>query len=392
MMKYPIVHNKLLRLYLYLYDVICYIIAKIFIDRKNDILPINNNSRILLSNMAAIGDVLYTLRCASVIKKQYPNVVIGMICSSSSSQLVLNCKDVDNVYIVDHWGLNRSKKNIGKKIINWLLFRKRAIEKIRKDKYDYAVDCYYYYPSSSLIFFQAKIKNTIGYDSNGGAYLLSKKIHWNCENIHNIEYQARLISLIGIDYSDLSHSLCDFITRCNDSELFSKLNINPSKSVVIAIGVGASARELDFNKWKIILEYLVKKGKNIILTGYGDKEYRLIKHLKSSIDNGNIISVCNKVDIIEMVQIVRNAYMFIGLESSAGHIAAMYKIKQISLMHGSTNLYHWQPYANNNCIVIRKQISCSPCYSPRYCKKNNACMDLSIEDILFNINKMLSSC
>lgn len=391
-MKYPVVHNKLLRGYLYLYDIICNAIERIFIKNDKDKIVINNNSKILLSNMAAIGDVLYTLRCASIIKKQYPNITIGMICSSASSQLVLNCKDIDHVYIVDHWGLNRSKKNIVKKIFNYFFSRRRAIKKIKKVKYTCAIDCYYYYPSSSLIFYQAKIKSTIGYDSNGGANLLSHNVHWKCENIHNIEYQAKLLSLIGINIADLPQSVCNFNFKNKDVEIFSKLNINPAKSIVVAIGVGAKIRELDFDKWKIILTHLVNKNKSIILTGYGDKENKLINCLQSSIDNSNIISLCNKVNIIELIQIVKNAGMFIGLESSTGHIAAMYKVKQISLMHGSTNVYQWQPYANDNCIVIRKQVKCSPCYSPRYCRNNNICMDLPLDIVLSKIDKMIASC
>ena len=119
----------------------------------------------------------------------------------------------------------------------------------------------------------------------------------------------------------------------------------------------------------------------VVFVGAGRKESERIELLRRKLSYSTI-SLCNKLTIVQLASIISKSNLFIGLESFTGHIAATYKIPQVSIMHGFTNQNHWQPYANPNCIVIRKNIECSPCYFPSRCKKSNLCMDISCDDVI----------
>ena len=74
----------------------------------------NGGHKILVSNVAHLGDVLYSLRVVALLKEKYPSADIDFLCGSWSLPLVKSCSDINNVYVVDHWKLNRKNMCIVK--------------------------------------------------------------------------------------------------------------------------------------------------------------------------------------------------------------------------------------------------------------------------------------
>ena len=118
------------------------------------------------------------------------------------------------------------------------------------------------------------------------------------------------------------------------------------------------------------------------MTGSGKREKNIIDDIVSSTKNRNVISLCNTLAISELFMVISHAELFIGCESFAGHIAGMYKVKQVSIMHGATKKVMWQPYSNQKCVVLRADIDCLECQAPRKCKYNHKCMNIEVEAVL----------
>ena len=379
--KYPVVKNKVLRLYLY----VCDFFTSLFLP-KNTAIQKGRISKILLRNPAALGDVLYTLRLIDAIKTANPQMEIGLLVGSWSLPLVSHCEDIAYIHTEDHWSLNRNRIGKLKKIIRWWHTRNVALKEIRDVGYDVAIDCYYYYPSGSFLLFQAHIPIRIGYDSHGGSSFYTKILPWKIKDIHNVEYQAKLIESLGIMISPLVNTVVNFEQTYEKNGLSSKRI--KSGYIVVSVGTGAKIREWPETSWKILFDYLKKHEYKIIFVGAGQREQTLIDFLMKGCNKHDVISLCNKLSIPELAMIISRAKLFIGLESFAGHIAAMYKVPQISIMHGSTNQYHWQPFANPNCKVIRRHIDCSPCYFPSRCIHHNMCMEIEVGDIIAAIERL----
>lgn len=386
--KYPIVRNRYLRLYLYGYDLLTRLLSC-----KGTAKTEEHGKKILLRNPAAFGDVLYTLRLVRAMKAADPTLYIGVLVGSWTLPLVKECQDIDAIHVEDHWAVNRSQKSRKDKIQHWLKTRAQVLAEIKKQKYDTAIDLYYYFPSSALLFWHAGIPERIGYDSHEGKNLYTTCLHWQNEDIHNVEYQAGLVEAAGITIKNLSNSVASIKFQSTDDEMLKKCRIKQKKYIVISVGTGEPLKEWPASSWHELIKKIEKEmhdeAEQIVLVGAGRREEQYIKDILAYGDLSFTKSLCNELSIPGLMQVIRNAKLFIGLDSFNGHIAAMYKIPQVSIMHGATNLYQWQPYANPNCTVVRKSLPCSPCYFVSNCQKNNACMNISSGSVFEKVKEML---
>ncbi|RHF52876.1 glycosyltransferase family 9 protein [Mitsuokella multacida] len=380
---------KVVRLYCMVKDILFYLPASIRKKVSNQI-DAKNIKKIVVSNDAHLGDVLLTLRLISYLKQAYPNAKVDFVCGDWTAPLVNLCKDIDNVIVIDHWKLNRSRISLRLKMEKYITTWRNALQKLRTGNYDLAIDFYNRYPSMSYTFWLAGIRNIVGYTSGGGGPLLSNGLAFVSKRRHIIEYQADLLRSLGINVSNLQNSAANFRFKTTEETLLSINKLTAHEYIVFHIGSGEPKREWQEDKWIELARKCLKSGNKIIFTGAGKREEQIIHRITEKISSLNVVSLCNKLTLDELFQIIKNARFFVGCESFAGHIAAMYHVPQVSIMHGATIKEQWQPYGNNKCIVVRANIACLECESPGKCKYNHRCMDISVMDVIdviFKIDK-----
>ncbi len=389
LLQYPTVHYRLLRWYLFIKDIFFLCCIKLVGERKTDqaastVTP----KRVLLRNPAALGDIFYTLRLAAALKRNHKNLEIGLLVGSWTKQLVQLSPDIDYIHFEDHWLLPRGNKGLLVRVWDWFKARPHVVQKIRAKHYDIAFDLFYRFPSGAFLFWQAQIPRRIGYDSNGGTCLLTQSVHYELLRQHNVEYQAALLKAAGFSSDGLETIIPDFLFERDDEDVLACCHLTKQEYIVLHIGTSAPTREWSRERWIALAQFLEDKGLQLCFTGKGKREAQLItyvtRHLK-----GKFCSLCDGLDIAELFQVIRNARMLIGVESFAGHIAALYQVPQVSIMHGASNQYHWQPYHNANSKVIRRALDCAPCYAPRNCQNGNVCMDISLEDVIEAVESVL---
>lgn len=344
--------------------------------------------RILLRNPAILGDMLYTLRVAAVLKANYPDIQIGILAGRWTRPLLELSSDIDVVHFEDEWLFARKSKGTLSSIIEHVKLRSKLVKDIKAQRYDMGVDLYYHFPFGAYLLWQAEIPQRISYDCNAGTSLLTHTVPWHLINQHNFEYQVRLLQEIGFSMTGYAEKIPTFIFDARDEEVLQKYRLQGRPYVVLHIGTSAPIREWRLEQWYELSRWLIAKGLLICYTGKGAGENEKITHVMKN-DSVNCLSLCDQLSMGEFFQIVRNARLFVGVESFAGHVAALYRVPQVSIMHGATNLYHWQPYNNKNCRVIRNNVKCSPCYAPRNCKNHNMCMDISLEAVMEGVEDVL---
>ena len=375
------------RIYCFLKDLFYSVIVKV--SKKKNASEIEY-SRILLNNGAHFGDVLLSLQLVSWIKKAHPTSKIGMVIGSWTLLMVKDCQDIDEIYIVDHWKLNRSQKSIVEKIKQYIATRKTALAQIRKDKYTVAIDLFSRYPTTAPLFFQADIPCRVGYTAGGGAPFLTHPLEWHEEDRHIIEYQADLLREIGIPVHPLEQPAVNFKYTKTDEELLTECGLSENEYIVCHIGSGEPTREWQKDKWVQLTKALTYHAKKIVFTGAGKREEEEIHWILNAVDSPNALSLCGKLSVCDLIQVIKSAKLFVGCESFAGHIAAMCKTSQISIMHGATRLSQWQPFANSRCCVVRASLSCISCGAPAQCNLHHQCMsDISVEDVLRAYDRLM---
>ena len=378
----------LVRGYCFLKDALFSVIAKLSKQKKPSEVDL---SRILLNNGAHFGDVLLSLQLVSYIKKAHPTSKIGMVIGSWTLPMVKDCEDIDEIYIIDHWKLNRAKKSIIEKIKQYISTRKAALARIKKDKYTVAIDFFSRYPTTALLFFQANIPCRAGYIAGGGRPLLTHPLEWHEEDRHIIEYQADLLREIGIPVQALEKSTVNFRYAKRGEELLREYGLSAGEYIVCHIGSGEPTREWQKEKWVQLAQELIYHTDKIVFTGAGKREEDDIRWILYAIDSHNALSLCEKLSVCGLIQVIKTAKLFVGCESFAGHIAAMCKTPQISIMHGATRLSQWQPFGNPRCIVVRASLSCISCGAPAQCDLHHQCMrNIFVEDVLRAYEKMMN--
>jgi len=367
---------KSINLFLFL-KIINFISFFLFFFKKKEKVCINPK-KILLSNIAHLGDVLIATSVLPVIKNKFPNVKIGFVCSPNAKDLIRNNKFINKVYLVDHWKLNRNNMSIIKKIIKYIISRSKAIKQIRKEKYDIAIDLYCYFPNTIYLFWKAKIPIRVGYTSAGFENFLTNRLDWTNQNKHISLYHFDLIKFLDIKEEDKSFLKMNL-------PLFSKKNkIELSENFIIFhIGAGEEKKKWNINKWKTLTKVLVNKGKNIVFTGKGQKENNQI----TKIINGkpNCINLCDKLKLQDLIEVINKAKFVICLDSLVLHISAVLNKNTIVIFCGINNQYHWILKKPNLHIISKKQ-KCSPCF--KGCKFINCINEIEVEDVLNNIENI----
>lgn len=388
-MKYPLVRNKFLRVYLYFWD-FAYDVLKFCVQQKSlpDKIEKNEVHRILLRNPAAFGDALYSLRIATALKAENPQIEIGMMAGSWTRGVVSACPAISHIHTENHWSVSQSGGSLPWRFLKWLKQWTLLRKEVQSIQYDLAVDLYYYFPSASFFFWAARIPRRIGYDASGGAVLFTESKHWLFEEKHNVEYQADILRSIGYSLDILLTNQDIFQFNISDELVLNKVSLRPKQYAVFHVGTSDPLREWPMERWMELAQFVEKQKLMICFTGKGNREQDLINQIIQHLGKQHV-SLCDELNLSEFMQVIRNAVLFVGVESFAGHIAALYRVHQVSIMHGATNQAHWQPYGNPNCIVLRTAMPCSPCYFPKLCDKGNACMDISAERVLAAVNEML---
>ncbi|RZD17760.1 MAG: glycosyltransferase family 9 protein [Candidatus Acididesulfobacter diazotrophicus] len=393
--KFPVynVRKKKWKFLLFFIDFFLYIFIK---KTKNNNFYSSNLShsksvkKILLCNGAHIGDVLISANVIPLLQHNNPNIEIGFLGGSWSVNALNEYDNIKHVHIVDHWMLNRSNLSIFKKIKQYYNTRKKVIKEIKNIGYDAAVDMYYFMPNNAMLIWQAGIPMRISYDSAGFSSFLTDVVKWEEKKQHIVNYNLTL-------FKKLSFNLPERITAYNKLFISSQdinnikiildnFNINFGDYIVVHPGTGLKAKKWIFAKWISLIQRLIEKKENIVITGYGKNECIETAEIASKV-RGHVINLCDNISFQDFVALVSKAKAIISVDSVASHIGAMTNIPTVCIFSGIPNYFFWSPIGEKT-KVIHLDIPCSPCYKREGCEKmdclNNINVNLVI-DTLYNI-------
>jgi ADP-heptose:LPS heptosyltransferase len=133
-----------------------------------------------------------------------------------------------------------------------------------------------------------------------------------------------------------------------------------------------------------LCEEICRQDTRIVITGTDDDlayAETLIKNLK----NAKVINACGKTTVNQLACLIKTCSVYISSDSAPLHIAASQGVPFIALF-GPTDPLRHTPSAKN-CLVIKKDLPCSPCYKSKC--KSKKCMELiKPQDVLGAIEKL----
>lgn len=122
--------------------------------------------------------------------------------------------------------------------------------------------------------------------------------------------------------------------------------------ISIAVGTADYPKTPTYNNLKLYITGLLNKfpNKKILLLGSGDKQQKTAKDLINEISSERIVDLIDKINLKEVMQIIKDSDLFIGGDSGLYNIAFALN-KKIICLHWDSNKSAWEHNFNNVKIL-----------------------------------------
>jgi ADP-heptose:LPS heptosyltransferase len=347
--------------------------------------------RILLANGAHLGDVLLSLSMLPLLRDAFPQARLGFLAGSWARCLLEGHPHLDWVHQVDHWKLNRSPLPQWEKLIRYRQTRQRALREIRANRYDVAMDLYYYFPNSIPLLWQANIPCRIGYTSGGFGPLLTHGRDWRLQDRHVTDYHADLLIPLGLAerrlpwQAPLLPGSEGSLPRALRGEV-ARAGLPATGFVVFHLGTAATLKEWALPHWRQLAERMIADGYALAFTGSAGVEQRKSEAIRAGL--ARCVNLCGRLAWQEFVAVVRQAGLLVGVDSVAGHVAAAVGTPGVIVSAGITSPAHWKP-RGAPCRVLTHRVPCAPCYRSRGCPGMECVRHVGVGEVQGAVREML---
>jgi len=339
--------------------------------KETNKIDFNNVNRILIYDPSLIGDTIMMMPMLQIVKSNFKNAKITLICASHSRAILENTNLIDEYIICNGYKSFISITNI----IKDFKHLRQVLKQINEKEYDIAIE-----PRGDFryIFYMhyMKAKRKISFNYSGGEYFLTDVYNMpeNYKETHTVDDKIYLLKQMGceIKEEDINPNLAITEEMKKMKEEFVKEN-NLQNYQFVGIHPGAREEIRRFEKFDDLLENINKRKENVaFLVFEGVGEERETRKVLDRAEKIGAKAIHMKSNLSDYIKRITFCDAMICNDSSAGHIANAYKIPT-TVIYGPVNPEGIRPYNNTtsilNCISI--PMECKPCYSTQTCPKKD---------------------
>ena len=342
-----------------------------------------DKKRVLLIRLSSLGDVIFNLPLANVLKNN--GYEVTWLVGEKGIDIVKNNPAVDEAILVpiEKW----KKQSIWKNLPEYI----NMIKHLRSEKFDIALDTHMLLKSFIWLAFCGAKRRIISKSARefsilGGNEFIDKiSIDFNT---HVIQNYLKYAEYLGLNTSAITAELPPA-----EEETIQKIDnllkdIDRTKPViVIAPATTWTAKHWNKENWKQLIEKLGKEY-TLIFTGT-TKDNELINYISS----GKHLNIAGKTKIPELAEVFRRCDLVISLDSGSTHLAwASQKPKIVSIFCCTPTGLYAPIGSDDKYIALSGHISCQPCHRRRchLSENKNACTALpSVDEVLNAVHRLL---
>ena len=332
---------------------------------------------ILIIKFSALGDVILSTPSLRAVRKKFPKARICCLTGKASKTIMQNCPYVDDLIVYDN------EKHKGLKGL-WKLAKE-----LRRHNFDIVIDLQNNRKSHVLSFLSLSLLRC-GYDNSKLSFLMNKTIKLSPIDMLPVQQQFRLLESLEInpdgDKLELWPSKDDdsYAAKLIDSFWVGK------KERLVGINLSASQRWLTkcwpLKNFAQLCDEFAKKNTRVIITGTKE-DLATAKELSSMTKSKPLIAT-GKTNIMQLASVIKRLHAFITADSAPLHIAAAMETPFIALFGPTSPARHMPPA--KKCVVIKKDLECSPCYKPK-CNNCRCMLDISVQEVLDATERLINS-
>ena len=334
---------------------------------------------ILIIKISAVGDCILSVPSLRAIRAKFKNANIKVLVGLPAREVFDGCPYINGKIVCDLKGRDRRLSGL------WKIGRE-----LRMECFDIVIDLQNN-RKSHILSALSLAPLRYGYDNGKFSFLLNNRIKDDAPYLDPIEHQFRVLKLAGLKPVDKNLELWSTPSDAEKIDaLFQDNWVKPSQNI-IGINARASSRWNSKN-WppKRIAELCDKLAKEfnmrVILTGTKE-DVSFIKKIRDLTSSKPIIAA-GRTTVAELASLIKKCKVYITSDSAPMHIASAMSTPFIALFGPTDPLRHIAPSKNH--VVIKKDLKCSPCYSPN-CSRGFKCMSgIEAEEVFRAVKNILS--
>jgi heptosyltransferase-3 len=312
--------------------------------------------RVLIVRLRSIGDTVLTTPSLLALRRFLPQAQIDILLEDWVAPVLDGFEHLNNIITLER---------------DSTAARARVARRLRASHYDVVYNLHGG-TTATLLTRATGARHRVGY-----AHYQYGRLHnhlappaaqlWGKPTTHSVEQQLALLGWTGVPVTDrLPTQLA--ITAPAAETMLAKLRA-AGHDPAVAYAVVHPAAAYDTKRWATenfarIVEYLQAQGLVAVALA-APHETEIIERLKQN--SAAPVITLQDLSLPEVSALTKRARLFIGNDSGIAHIAAAVGVPAV-VIFGSSNVYHWQPWATAPAAVVLEEMECQPCHG-YYCEK-----------------------
>lgn len=350
-------------------------------------------SKILIIRLTSLGDVIFTIPLACVLKNSDEKHTVGWLVAEKGLKVVEGNPCVDKCHFVP---LAQWKKRPFS-IKTFVEFCK-IVKEIRKEKYDIALDCQQMFKNLFLFMFCGAKRRITFSDarelSNLGANELVKpKADFRDNSYHIVERNLDFARHLGLEPQKIEFKLPETSQAAKNKidELTKEID-KAKPMVVISPATTWKNKHWAVQNWAEVIDEIKDKC-NLVFTGTASDTSLIEEILSKTTTKFNYLNLVGKTNVEELIELFSRSKIVISPDAGSAHLAWASSKPAVIAIFTCTPPKRFGPYGNvEKYYTVSGNISCQPCFK-RKCplkKERNQCQNFPESDKIVSIvNKML---
>ncbi|MFH1378802.1 MAG: glycosyltransferase family 9 protein [bacterium] len=346
-------------------------------------------SKILIVNIAGIGDQVMSLPALNALHTLYPESEISLLSLTRSKGLLKGIEYIKNIYELDII-YEKQFSYVTRSNIK-LLFR------LRKEKFAMAINL------EGISSFAGKLKISllfkligpriwVGRNTFGRGRFYDVKIdEVYSQGRHTVDSMMDILVALGFE----PHQAVALELPVSDEDkklaaaFLDKKNI-PTDHIIVGFNPNAyrPSRQWDIPRWiDLGNKILENPGIHILITG-GRSDMDRINTILKGINNKSLVTFAD-ISLDLLPALLQRMDLFVTNDTGPMHIAAAVGTSIVALF-GPGDVRRYRPYGEHKKIkLIRADSSCTgPCYK-HYCADPECMLKISVDDVYNAVKAML---
>jgi len=329
------------------------------------------SKKILVYKLASLGDAVLATATMRTLKKEFPDARISVVVGKRFASVFTGQACVDEAIVFDDKGPFRRLKAIA------------LGNKLARRCFDLSVDLQNSKTSQTISFF-ARVKKTLGVARKFTFVNDMNADYRIVKDLSPLESQKYIVS--PIVKGDFLPPLItpDAVIRARMREL------KGDAQYLIGINAGASSKWKTKNPDPRLYEEFVKSyDKDAKFVFFGTGEYSAAVKTVVEKYRGKVIDMTGKTGITELIALIAACDAVITPDSAPLHIALAVGVPVVTMFGPTDPSRHIDVHMYRNVEVLRKHLTCLPCYKKNCPHNRYACLDFSPQELIDAVQSVL---